>query len=227
MSGGQAPSADRRMTSAVTGSRGRVLASVRAARGPARVADLATRLQLHPNTVRFHLDVLESKGLVERASEPTGGKGRPRSVYRATVEGERSGGDRNYQLLSEVLVELVAASCASPASAARDAGRAWGRRIRDTGRLAEPSRRRSQAATLVEALDELGFDPEPEPRRRPARIWLHNCPFREAVDRQQEIVCALHLGLIQGLMRSVERADEVELKPFVQPALCVAHLTRR
>ena len=85
----------------------------------------ARMLFVHPNTVRQHVSTLEADGFVARDRRTTGGKGRPRAVYRVTSLGERSG-ERNYELLARVLIERLASSGESPAPQARAAGRSWG-----------------------------------------------------------------------------------------------------
>jgi predicted ArsR family transcriptional regulator len=56
-------------------------------------------------------------------------------------------------------------------------------------------------------------------------IWLRHCPFREVAEAHRDVVCAVHLGLMQGAlaeMRAPLTADRLE--PFVEPSLCVARL---
>ena len=56
-------------------------------------------------------------------------------------------------------------------------------------------------AVLQEALAEAGFDPRF--RRRSAKtveISLRDCPFRDLLDEHQELVCAVHRGLLEGML---------------------------
>lgn len=56
---------------------------------------------------------------------------------------------------------------------------------------------------------------------------LHNCPFREVAQRNQDVVCALHLGTLQGaLEESGGTVEATGLQPFT-PSLCVASLEER
>ena len=64
-------------------SRTRVLAGLQATAGDLGAVELAERLALHPNSVRYHLDALHRAGLVERRSDVTGRRGRPQLRYRA------------------------------------------------------------------------------------------------------------------------------------------------
>ena len=54
---------------------------------------------------------------------------------------------------------------------------------------------------LQEALAEAGF--EPRFRRRSAatvEITLRDCPFRDLLDEHRELVCAVHRGLLEGML---------------------------
>jgi predicted ArsR family transcriptional regulator len=87
-----------------------------------------------------------------------------------------------------------------PGEAAADAGREWGRFL--AGQL--PSYQRLDAAQTVEKLTatmaEIGFTPEVAARGGGYQLRLRQCPFREAAERHQDVVCALHLGLMQGVL---------------------------
>ncbi len=87
--------------------RARLLELLRAAASPLSIGHLADRLDLHRNTVRSHLGVLEIAGLVEHETDAPDGPGRPRSLYRlapdadlgdvAAVDGGGSDGDHARQ----------------------------------------------------------------------------------------------------------------------------------
>ncbi|MEV6806345.1 helix-turn-helix domain-containing protein [Streptomyces sp. NPDC051132] len=204
---------------------------LRAAPSPLGVAQAAERMGLHPNTVRFHLDALMADGLVEPRTEKPAGPGRPRTVYTARPGMDR-GGPRDYRLLARMLLSRWAAT-AGPAEAraqARETGRAWGGFLADPpapGGTPTPER---STAGLLGLLDGLGFAPHPEggePGGPPERIRLRHCPFLELAEEQGELVCALHLGLIQGALARLEAPLTVTaLEPFAEPDSCVAHLSR-
>lgn len=203
--------------------RDEVLAVVRASPHPLGVTEIAARLQVHPNTVRFHLDGLVDAGRVERVTLPPTGPGRPKLVFRARP-GMDPAGRRNYRLLAAALAGGVAAG-PDPAGAASAAGRAWGSRLlADT---AQASSDREGVHRLVALLDDLGFDPEwPAAGRHAARIGLRHCPFLEVARTDAQVVCPLHLGLMQGALAALAAPVDVErLEPFAAPDLCLAHLS--
>jgi predicted ArsR family transcriptional regulator len=208
-------------------SRSRVLAVLQGAGAPLSVGEVAERLGLHANTARFHLDGLIETGLVERTTEQREQPGRPRALYAARPDAAVAG-RRSYRLLAEILTSYVAAETAHPRQAAVRAGQAWGRYLAEKN---PPFRRIDAAAAtaqLVGMLSDIGFTPEAVTAGRQRQILLHHCPFREAAEQHREVVCSIHLGLMQGLLAELHAPVEADrLDPFVEPSLCIAHLTRR
>jgi predicted ArsR family transcriptional regulator len=206
-------------------SRARVLDLLRAAGRPLRVQEVAGRAGLHPNTARFHLDALVRAGLATRRTQPRESPGRPSMAYQA-VNGGGVAGRRRYRLLAEMLASLIAGTMPRPGEAAVEAGREWGRYLTDQPppyqRLDAPQAIRKLAAVL----EETGFAPEAAAVGGGYRLRLHQCPFREVAEDYQEVVCALHLGLMQGILgqlRAPVTADR--LRPFAEPGACIAELS--
>jgi predicted ArsR family transcriptional regulator len=205
-------------------SRAQVLTVLQDAGQPLGVAEVAEQVGLHTNTVRLHLDALVDAGMAERTVEGRDQPGRPRALYTARPDSLRAG-RRSYRLLAEILISYVAAEAPRPAEAGVKAGQAWGRYLADR----PPPSRRIDAATAIEqlvgVLDEAGFAPEAVASGRERQILLHHCPFRETAQDHPDIVCSVHLGLMQGLLAEVDAPVGVKrLDPFVTPRLCVAHL---
>ncbi|ETB27462.1 transcriptional regulator [Mycobacterium avium 09-5983] len=81
-------------------------------------------------------------------------------------------------------------------------------------------------AQLVDVLDELGFAPERRVIDGEQQVGLRHCPFLELAENSSNVVCPVHLGLMQGAMESWGAPVSVDrLDPFVEPDLCLAHLT--
>lgn len=210
-------------------SRVAVLEALRRAGRPLSVQEVADEVGLHPNTVRAHLDLLVDHGHASRAAEQRATPGRPRLVYAATGKPDEDEG-RNYRLLAEILTRYLAAASPSPAAAAVEAGRAFGRGLAGDGTARDETARdqtgRDETAAvdrLVELLDAVGFAPEPAPDG--VSIRLHHCPFRELAEERQDLVCSVHLGLMQGALTELGApVSATRLLPFVEPELCVATL---
>jgi len=208
-------------------SRAHVLDLLRAAGSPAGVRDIADQAGLHPNTARFHLDALVDAGLAARAPKERTTPGRPSMAYRAVAGGETMG-RRRYRLLAEMLTSLIAGMLPKPGEAAEEAGREWGRYLTEP----PPPYQRLDAGEAVERLTatlaEIGFAPEAVTDGTQYQLRLRQCPFREVAENHQDVVCQLHLGLMQGAlaqMRAPVTADR--LQPFAEPGLCIAYLATR
>jgi predicted ArsR family transcriptional regulator len=213
-------------TGALGESRSRVLGVLQDSGTQLNVSDVAARLGLHTNTVRLHLEALVAAGLADSQAEKRDLRGRPRTLYTANPNSANAG-RRSYRLLAQILASSMAAQTSKPREAAVKAGHEWGRYL---GEGPPPFKRvDADEATrrLVCALDDIGFSPEAVTRGRQRRVLLHRCPFREVAKDYPEVACSIHLGLMNGLLAELDAPLEVDrLDTFVEPALCVASLSR-
>jgi predicted ArsR family transcriptional regulator len=164
--------------------------------GSATTNELAERLSLHPNGVRTHLQRMRDAGLVihRRVSLP---RGRPRDEW-AIASIARPGGDppEAYGALSGWLARSI------PATRARlreveAAGRQIGQELAATA-----GGTREQA--IGDLLAALGFQPQIEHQPQGGLTCrLDNCPYRDSVRANQEVVCTLHRGLMRGILDRV------------------------
>lgn len=199
---------------------------LRATGQPLGVQDVAQHTGLHLNTARFHLDGLVEAGLVVRRTEGGGRPGRPRIVYRPAPSGTPTG-VRSYRLLAEILTGL-ASRAANPAGPAMEAGRDWGHYLADRPAPFRRIQAREAIDKLTGILDDVGFGPEAVPDEQHPQILLRHCPFREIAEHSQQVVCAIHLGLMQGALAEMRAPVTAErLEPFVEPNLCRAQLNVR
>lgn len=203
-------------------SRARLLAALRGADRALSVAELAAAVGLHATTVRSHLAILAEAGLVSAAPEPRAGAGRPRLLYRAEGEGEQAeaGG---YRLLARVLASHLEGTSDDPAAEALRAGEAWGAYLVE--RPAPYTRVTAEDArtAVIDHLDGLGFDPEPV--GEDGTVRLRRCPFLDTARAHQTVVCAIHLGLMRGMLATLGAPLEAtELTPFAEPAACRTRL---
>lgn len=221
------------------GRRGLLLDLVRASPQPRSILSLAEELGVHANTVRFHLETLLRIGQVEQLFGDTTGPGRPPVLFRATRRMDPDG-PTNYRLLASMLTSHLVGSSQDPAAAATELGRAWGPNLlapattdpTATGRASRARVKRGEALTrMTSALSDLGFAPEPPTGPRDTTIRLRHCPFLGLVTGTDtgtgysEVICSLHLGMMQGALASLQGPVTVDrLDPFVEPDLCVAHL---
>jgi predicted ArsR family transcriptional regulator len=206
-------------------SRARVLDLLRFAGRPLGVREVAEQTGLHPNTARFHLDALVGAGLATRNAQPRPSPGRRSLAYQAR-DGDGSAGRRRYRLLAEMLTSMIAGVMPQPGAAATEAGREWGRYVTEQPLPYQRLDARQAIEKLTVALEEIGFAPEAVAEGSGYQIRLHQCPFREVAERHQDVVCALHLGLMQGALTQMRAPLTTDrLLPFVQPSVCIAELT--
>jgi predicted ArsR family transcriptional regulator len=207
-------------------SRARVLEILRRASEPVGVRQVAEETGLHLNPARFHLDGLVDAGLAERRSEERLQPGRPRAVYSA-VSAEVAGGPRSYRLLAEILTTVLSDAVPEPENVARAAGRMWGSYLTERPKPFERTEATVALDNVVGMLAEMGFDPEVEQDVASGlpRLNLRHCPFREVAEGHRNVVCSVHLGLMQGAFAEMRAPLAVEdLEPFVEPSLCIARL---
>jgi predicted ArsR family transcriptional regulator len=173
---------------------------------------LAESLDLHPNTIRWHLGRLTDAGLVQATPERRHGRGRPSIVHRLTGDGIARGRDE-YRLLATMLTDVVAADTAGEARA-YEAGVRWGRNLQQ----AEPG------AGLARLLDQEGFAAE----QHGDELEMRRCPFYALAESSPQVICTLHHGIIDGVLDGAGSGQTVErLEPFVEPGLCIARLRER
>lgn len=208
----------------LAGRRQDVLRVLKVAHSPMSIATIADALDVHPNTVRFHLDTLVSMGRVERVASDRKGPGRPAQMFRATQRMD-PGGLRRYRLLAEIFASGLAGDQDVTARALA-AGRDWGLRVqKPPSRAAGVPDAEVSIEQLVGVLDELGFAPE---RGEGDQVDLRHCPFLEVAEKQKAVVCLTHLGLMRGALEAWQAPVTADrLEPFVEPDLCRVHLARR
>ena len=158
---------------------------------PLGIAELTERFPFHHNAIRQHLAKLVAAGLVREQRAPRQGPGRPRHVYVVdpAVAG-RWGTTGPYERLSRLLVEMLRTG-----DDARTVGRRAAEAEADAG-AADPG----GVVELTAAMARQGFAPEVVEGRQGEEIVLHHCPFETAALDDRATICALHLGLAEGLV---------------------------
>jgi predicted ArsR family transcriptional regulator len=216
-----------------------VLQALRLNAGLLDVQTIAEQVGLHTNTVRSHLDQLMDAGMVESEVQERKTPGRPRLLFRATPTPGRDGPEDSYKVLAEILASGIRDGEPAPGAVAAKAGRRWGQRLARPESSAEPLDSGRAVDRVVALLDEVGFAPRVS-NATAARtlsgatgnaagnatvIELHQCPFYDIAREHTDVVCAVHLGLIQGALDQMQAPPStVRIEPFVRPDLCLAHI---
>jgi predicted ArsR family transcriptional regulator len=162
---------------------------------PLATADIARSLDLHPNTVRPHLERMREVGLLEQRLDTRGGVGRPQHLYSLAPDAPSLGLEPPvFPRLARMMLRLVDVS--SPAvDEVVEAGREQGRI--DASRWPRAMR---GADALAAELATLGFDPEAVADDDVVTIGFMHCPFRELAEAHPAIVCGLHQGMVEGFV---------------------------
>lgn len=190
------------------------------------IRELAVRLSLHPNTLRPHLRRLEEAGLVSSESRKAASVGRPQTLYVAVDIEPREG--RDYRLFADILAGLL--TTRAQRARAEELARDWGAYL--VGKSAPRPGARKPAgpnlAVLQRALAEAGFTPRF--RRRTAKtveISLRDCPFRDLLDEHRELVCAVHRGLLEGILGGARPSLRLQTFEPLADRSAVCRLTAR
>lgn len=171
---------------------------------PVTVAELTAHFGLNHNAIRQHLAKLVDADLVVETSEQTGGPGRPRLLYSVDPRVESTWGVAGpYERLSLMLAEMVRTG-ETPVEIGRKVAR----------------RERRGAITVDDPIDELveemarhGFDPVVKVKGRQVDVTLRTCPFATTALADPDIVCALHLGIAEGVAEGIGSLVIDELLP--------------
>ena len=170
---------------------------------PVDVGELTRYLGLNHNAIRQHLLQLLEAGLVVRRNAPSAGRGRPRQLFEIhpSVD-ERWGVGGPYQRLSLLLLEILRTG-----DSAVEVGRRAGRSTH-MGAFGGADMER-----VEEAMARIGFDPLLVTDGELSEFVLRNCPFAETAAADPQTVCAIHLGLAQGMADQFEGVVVDDLEP--------------
>jgi predicted ArsR family transcriptional regulator len=160
---------------------------------PLATADIARSLDLHPNTVRPHLERMREVGLLDQRIDTRGGVGRPQHLYSLAPDAPSLGLEPPvFPRLARMMLRLVDTS-APDVEEVVEVGREQGRI--DGARW--PAAMKDEDALRGE-LANLGFDPEAVADDDTVTIAFMHCPFRELAEAHPAIVCGLHRGMVEG-----------------------------
>jgi len=166
---------------------------------PVGIAELNEQFPFNHNAIRQHLAKLLAAGLVIESTVQGPRRGRPRLVYEPNPAVEGPWGTSGpYERLSRLLVEVIRTGL--------DPGEV-GRRAADQFRV--PTRSGDVVADISAAMARQGFEPEMRPARDGAELVLHHCPFAAVALADRQTVCALHLGIAEGLTDNTAAVTEL------------------
>ncbi len=185
---------------------------------PLATADISESLDLHPNTVRPHLERMREAGLLDVEVGGRGDVGRPQHRYSIAANAPSLGFEPPTMPVLARMVLAMATRLQASADDAEAVGRVEGA-VR-----AEPfTRAPSTLEALVTDLDRLGFDPivtgvadDPDA----AVVAFGHCPFAELAEAHPELVCGLHRGLVAGFVAHMGDGEVDEFCTLISRTPC-------
>lgn len=202
-------------------------------------ADVAAKLDLHPNVARHHLDKLAAGTYLEVFVERAEGApaGRPSKRYRVPmgVDGVGSGPLEFPARRDDLLVTLLGRALAlvprdQAEAMAEDVGEQYGRSLAaqmSPGGDGHGAQRSFRAAlhAVADALTAHGFAAHAEARGGSLAVIAEHCPFGTTA-QQHPVMCAVDRGMVRGMLSGlgVDVVPETEQSRALGDDHCVTTL---
>lgn len=172
---------------------------------PLTTAEIAETIDLHPNTVRPHLERMRDAGLIDVEVGGRGEIGRPQHRYSLAADAPSLGLEPPVMPMLARMVLAMAERLGAGPDDAHAVGASEG-----AGRSRRFAAAPSTLEAIVSDLDILGFDPvvsEDADDPDAAVIAFANCPFGDLAVDHPDLVCSLHHGLIAGFVGDMGDAE--------------------
>jgi predicted ArsR family transcriptional regulator len=187
---------------------------------PIATAEIAETLDLHPNTVRPHLERMREVGLLDQRVDTSGGVGRPQHLYSLAPDSPSLGLEPPAMAVLARMLVHAAVEAGMGASDAAEAGQDQGRADAADFPPDVPC-----VEALMAKLAELGFDPEVEGGEGGVTVAFTHCPFRELAEANPDLVCSLHRGMVEGLVGARPDGKVAAFRNLVDRSPCQVDLT--
>ncbi|GAB4249589.1 MAG: helix-turn-helix domain-containing protein [Thermoleophilia bacterium] len=163
---------------------------------PLTAAEVGEAFGIHRTVARGHLERLVESGLLKSDSLRRPEGGRPPKVYsRSSLRLDLSLPARQYEFLSELLLESLDRFGPAAGMVLREVGLEYGRRLAALTREDTPD-------ALLEPLRRAGGGAQVRGSDEEFEVVVGNCLYRELSTRRPELVCTLDRAIIEGLLNS-------------------------
>src|SRR5690625_523237 len=205
--------------------RARVLRYVMSQHEPRAVAEIASALSLHSNTIRFHLEALMKLNYVSEKQDAPQGQGRPRRLYSATDQAPEVD-TSHLRDLTQVLLRHIVGESKHPQKTVEEIGQAWGEELASVDD--QDLQHLSEVATpdaleeIIKHTQSMGLEAT---RTGDGTVAFTSCPYRTVSQPLLSNMCAIHFGLLRGYLEEAEApVDLVDLAPGTT---CIAQFAKK
>lgn len=192
--------------------------TIRESREAMSVVDVAEVIDLHPTSARYHLDHLVQAGYLRMRRVSAGsGVGRPAHLYEATDRSIHIDlPAQNFELLAG-LFKRAFQGIGSPDAVQRayDVGFTHGEDIVASDRVTLETDLAANVDVVADVMRGLGFEFSTEGLE--SGFHVYHCPFGDVALEEPRFVCAMHQGLVTGLMAALHQPVEVTISPRTTP----------
>jgi len=179
------------------------------AKNPVTVKEVSEEIGIHPNVARLHLTKLTDVKLIESYINQEKRSGRPSRLYVISKEAtEISFPYRDYKLLSSIALEAIAKLGDTGQAVLAEVGADYGKKMIDQLKTSSDEKNLSpqeKVRLLSETSEILGlyasFDYDEE--KQNISYTIHNCPFKELLTDDNEVICQLHQEFLKGMFQAL------------------------
>ena len=174
------------------------------------VQDIANQFHIHPNVARLHLTKLSEINLIHAEFLNSGKGGRPGRVYKASEDGiDLSFPTNQNHLLINWAVKIIEEVGPSAIDSAKKIS--YNEGFEQMTQLIEQLPKSAttdfdrKLELLTSASTLIGYIPQTEETEIGTKIYftIYNCPFKNQINTNNEIICSLHESYLRGQINAL------------------------
>lgn len=188
---------------------------------PVRRDEAAAEAGIRQSLAAYHLDKMVELGLLDATYQRPPGQqtGRPAKVYtRSSREFTVTIPTRSYELAAQLMAQAIASGPPGDTQLAlQETARAYGTEM-GRSRTAGDAPAGGERESLEAVLGECGFEPACDDA---GTLRLRNCPFRHLSGQHPDVICAMNLALVEGLVAGLGADTPAPVRDPRQGHCCV------
>ncbi len=188
------------------------------------VQDIADQFNIHPNVARLHLTKLSEINIISADFVKSGKGGRPGRVYKASEQGIVLSFPKreDHQLLNwtlQLIEKLGPSALETAKKISYDDGQEQIKKIlANEQKINYLMEFEEKLTILTNAASMIGYIPEIEDtdNGKKIRFTIYNCPFKNQISTNNEIVCALHESYLKGQIDALfSQNDFIQIESMI------------